>query len=183
MHRYIVRPARFFYYKIIRQSGEPEQIAMGMAIGTFTGFIFPPGLFLQVIVGALIAKVLKANQVSTFLGTWVSNPFFAFPMALFFIKLGSLVTTVEGNFIERITAAHEQGTPMLDVFKSQGFDFFLVYFCGSFLTAVVSIPIAYYVTKTLVVWYRKQRSKRLANRREEIRTQSFYKSDIKTEDK
>ena len=128
-----------------------------------------------------VSWIMKANQIAMTFGTFISNPLTAVPLAIFFVRLGAKVSNIDGDFLLRIKEMEENGISLKFV-TQQGADFFLVYFAGSFLTAVVSIPIAYYVSKALIIAYRNRRTKRLANRRKEIRTQTFLKSDIKSDD-
>ena len=169
MNKYIVRPVKYLYFKLIRQSGSSEQIARGVAAGSFVGFLLPPGLFLQIIIGAFISKLIKGNQVATYLGTWVSNPFTVVPMTLFYIKLGSLLTGIGSDFVTKVNEGMEAGMSMFDIFKEQGSQLVIVYFTASLLCGLISIPFAYYTSKSIVVSYRKKRSERLEKRREKLK--------------
>ncbi len=87
----IQRSFRYYYLRIIRQRGTPENIAFGMAIGVFFGLLLPLG---QIVVALLAATVLKANRVTAFLGTWVSNPATYMFIIIFYVAVGERVTGI-----------------------------------------------------------------------------------------
>ena len=87
----IQRSFRYYYLRVTRQRGTPENIAFGMAIGVFFGLLIPVG---QIVAALLAATLLKANRMTAFLGTWVSNPATFMLMVLFYLTFGQTITGI-----------------------------------------------------------------------------------------
>ncbi len=96
----IQRSFRYYYLKVTRQRGTPENIAFGMAIGVFWGLFIP---FPQMPMALLTATFTKANRITALLGTWISNPF-TFPLLItFYIFAGQYLTQLKLNIrLERL---------------------------------------------------------------------------------
>jgi len=83
-----LRRTRYIYIRFLRLRALPKEIALGFAIGVFSG-CFP--LFgVQMIFAVLLAALLKANKLAAAAGTWVSNPITSVPLFLFNFKVGKL---------------------------------------------------------------------------------------------
>jgi hypothetical protein len=135
-----------------------ESAALGMALGTFVGFLPLPGL--QAFFAILFCYLFRANIAAAVLGTLLTNPFTTVPIMAGQYKLGlwllpamKYVETDESRSAGRYLAAY--GKPFL---------------LGSLVSAVVLGLLAYPVT--LGVWKisaaavarRKERRLRLRER-------------------
>ena len=87
----IQRSFRYYYLRVTRQRGTPENIALGMAIGVFIGLLIPVG---QIVVAVLGATILKANRVTAFIGTWISNPATFMIIIPFYLAVGQKITGI-----------------------------------------------------------------------------------------
>ena len=88
----IQRPFRYYYLRVTRQRGTPENVAWGMAIGVFFGLFIPP--FGQLAMALFAATLMKVNRVTAFIGTWISNPFTYF-IFVFYLIFGQWITGIE----------------------------------------------------------------------------------------
>lgn len=79
------RKIKRFVKKILLLNGSPHGIALGFALGLFLSVI--PTFAMGMLLALALAPVLKANLVSTYLGTAVVNPF----TAVFFYGLDYFV--------------------------------------------------------------------------------------------
>ncbi|NJN73491.1 MAG: DUF2062 domain-containing protein [Limnothrix sp. RL_2_0] len=94
----VLRRAKFWYLKVLRQEGTPEAIARGWACGVFTG-CFP--LFgLQMLLGLLLATILQGNKFTAAAGTWISNPLTYVPIYYFNFHVGQIVLQKPVTFDE-----------------------------------------------------------------------------------
>jgi len=66
------RSAQYFRKRVLRLSGTPHAIALGVAIGVAVAFT--PFFGFHIIIAIVIAYLLGANLVATALGTAVANP-------------------------------------------------------------------------------------------------------------
>jgi uncharacterized protein (DUF2062 family) len=71
--RWAVSSLRKTYERFIKIRGEPQDIAMGLALGLFLGV--SPMFGLQVWIAILLAALFKWNKIAAALGTVISNPF------------------------------------------------------------------------------------------------------------
>ncbi len=151
------RPFRYYYLKVIRQTGTPEKIALGMAIGVFIGLFVPPTM--QMVLALAIAILLKANRLTALVGCWVSNPLTFGPLYLFYIALGKYMTGLQVRRFEIPREGAEVWPFLVNTFK-QGGNLAIVFFVGAFITAVLGSIVSYYVTRFLVESFRRRRAAR-----------------------
>ena len=60
------------YERLLKIRGEPNQIALGFALGLFVGM--SPTMGFQIVVAVSLAALLKWNKISTAIGVWITNP-------------------------------------------------------------------------------------------------------------
>ncbi len=82
MHRSINKildPAvRFVKFRVLHVDDSPHRIAMGVALGLFTGYL--PPLWFHIILVLSVAAILRANKFVALTFIWVSNPFTFIPI-------------------------------------------------------------------------------------------------------
>ncbi len=66
------RQIRYFYWRLIRLRGEPKDLALGAALGIFSGIL--PIVPFQTALAVFLAILFKGSKITAALGTWVSNP-------------------------------------------------------------------------------------------------------------
>jgi hypothetical protein len=71
------RSAQYFKQRVVRLSGSPHAIALGVAIGS--GVSFTPFLGFHIVLGIVIALLVGGNLLATALGTAFGNPL-TFPL-------------------------------------------------------------------------------------------------------
>ena len=71
------------YIKIVREKATPEYIARGWAIGMFYGCLIPFGF--QLICSIPTAFLLKGSKIGATVGTFITNHFTIFVIALHFV--------------------------------------------------------------------------------------------------
>lgn len=80
------RSLRYYYYRLLRLRGTPQQMARGLAAGVFAGCF--PFFGLQIAIGLVLATLVRGNRLLTVAGTWVSNPFTYVPIFAFNYQVG-----------------------------------------------------------------------------------------------
>lgn len=180
---------RYIRHRVERINDTPGNIALGIACGALASFT--PLFGLHFIVAALVAKMLRANIVSSLFGTMVGNPV-TFPLiAAGSMSIGSYLldrsdpeTDGEGvisafvdmanllwNSILRTVGLGDPETASWAVASARLHDFvdqFMApYALGGMILGVPSAIIIYYVTRPAVAAYQKRKLERLKRRREE----------------
>ncbi|MDP8244320.1 MAG: DUF2062 domain-containing protein [Candidatus Hinthialibacter antarcticus] len=169
MVSFIQRPTRYFYLKIIRQEGSPDQISAGMALGVFIGLITPPGP--QMVLAVIIATFAGANRISSAIGVWITNPLtipFIYPVQVW---LGSLVSGIPLNFTAPTTIPE-----LWELFtdSQNQWNLIVTLMIGAFVSAIVTSFVSYFATKFVVNSYRQKklaRQERIRKRQEAAQTQ------------
>ena len=139
--------------RLLRLPGEPDQIARGVALGMFLGFVLPPGT--QTIVAVGLAPIFRSNPIAAAAAVWITNPVtmpLIYPAAL---VVGAFLT---GQPIRRpVTFADEQSFwKFLIVVKEGGRAGFLMW-TGLLVFGSVAAFVCYYLVKWLAARYRKMR--------------------------
>ena len=157
----IRRSIRFYYLKIMRNSGSPEYIARGVAVGIFIGFFLPIGV--QSLPAIALAWLLKGAKIPAFLLTFHSNyvtSFFFYPVQCY---VGSwlLLNPLRWRVLtEKLHSLVEE--PSLAAFFELGTPLVLSFFAGGLFFGVLTAIPGYRLTVRLVFRFRAERAKRRA---------------------
>ncbi len=78
---------KILYIKLFKINDSPHKIALGLALGVFSGFT--PGIGL--LTALFLALILRANRASAILGTLITNTWTSFLTFILSIKIGSAI--------------------------------------------------------------------------------------------
>lgn len=81
------RRLRYYYLLLKRLRGDPHDLALGMAVGAFSGML--PVMPFQSALAVTLAIPLKASKITALIGTWVSNPLNWYFLYYYSFKLGA----------------------------------------------------------------------------------------------
>ena len=154
------RSLRFWYLKIVRQRGTPEQIALGVAVGVFVGVATPPFPFLHTFGAFAIAWLLRCSRTAAIVGIWVSNPI---TIPLFLPLQMSIGRRVIG--LPRTKMSIEALMTFLRDIPAHR-DVLLAWCIGALITGVVATVIAYVGVRYAIRVYRQQREEHRQRRRD-----------------
>jgi hypothetical protein len=71
----------FVVHRILHADDTPHRIALGVAIGLFVAFT--PTIGIQMVIGAVLATMLRANKIPAIGLAWITNPFTIVPVFYF----------------------------------------------------------------------------------------------------
>ena len=129
------RQWRYLYLRFVRLQGSPEAIARGLAVGAFAG-VFPIFGF-QIIMGVLLAVLVRGNKLIAAVSTWISNPFTYVPLFAFNFQVGRwLLQTQQLNFPSMDELEWNQLIQM-------GTDFMLTLLVGCSVVGIVVAVLSY----------------------------------------
>ena len=155
------RIVKYYYLKVMRNSGSPEYIARGAALGIFIGFAVPIGF--QIAAAVPLAFLLKGAKIPAVVLTFISNyatVLVIYPLQCYIggflifrpFRWAVLVEKLHGLLEERTLASlMELGTPIILSFLAGGLRF-------GIQTAVPG----YYLTHRRVARFRPRRAERRA---------------------
>lgn len=89
-----------------------RNVARGIALGLFVGFVLPVG---QIVVAALLATAARGNLLVAALATLVTNPFTFPPIYYAAFRVGNILLGSSGGISAMPEAASHLPTSMLDM--------------------------------------------------------------------
>lgn len=155
------RSIRYYYLKVMRNSGSPEYIARGVAVGIFIGFFLPIGF--QSLPAIALAWLLRGAKIPAFLLTFHSNyvtSFFFYPVQCY---VGSwlLLNPLHWRMLtEKLHQLVSEPSPR--AFFELGTPLVLSFFAGGLFFGLLTAVPGYRLTVRLVIRFREERAKRRA---------------------
>lgn len=143
------RKIRYFYTRFRKLKGDPQKIALGMAIGVFIAFT--PTIPFHMILALMLAHLFGVSRVAALMGVWVSNPITVPPMYFLSFVLGKKLLYPDQNF---------SLPPTLDLREllKLGWEINLSLQLGGLIMAVPSGIVAYFFTLWAIKRYRQQKN-------------------------
>ncbi|MBW2006781.1 MAG: DUF2062 domain-containing protein [Deltaproteobacteria bacterium] len=161
------RQLKYYYLRFIRLRGQPHELALGMALGVFTGMM--PIMPFQIALAVMLAMLLKSSKITAALGTWISNPLNWYFLYYYSYKIGAwLLSLPEQNAVfAAIMAAVRAGEdPMVIVGKILGAGGLILaaFLLGGLAMGLCSAGPAYlvflWIFRAVANWRRKRRERR-----------------------
>ncbi|MCD6297775.1 MAG: DUF2062 domain-containing protein [Deltaproteobacteria bacterium] len=161
------RQIRYYYLKLLRLKGEPNELALGMAIGIFAGMM--PIVPFQTALAVTIALFFRSSKITAALGTWVSNPLNWYFLYRYSYKLGALILGVReqkavfASITTAIRAGEESMVVVGKIFGAGG-TFVTALLLGGFVMGIVFATPAYFIFLKVFRSIRTWRSSRKERR-------------------
>ncbi len=161
-----LRILRYWYVRIVRLQDSPKAIARGVACGVFAGSF--PFFGLQMIIGVVLAVLLRGNKIAAAAGTWISNPLTYVPIFAFNYQVGCLFLSARssGNKV-----ALETVSDIANMAKEKA----AILCLGSAVVGFILAIIAYFITIKLITRWRNSRQ---FKRNRNLQHFSFKNNDL-----
>ncbi len=145
---------RSYFAELISLKTKPKDIARGVAIGIFIGFLPIWGL-LQFFVALFFIGILRVNKIAIIIGTFITNPLTIPFIYAFCFKVGKwlLKSEVPAFTLKTLTA-----TNIIAIAKP-----LLV---GSIVVGLAAAILSYFITY-YIAWFVYRRKKRAEEKKEE----------------
>lgn len=157
------RVASYYYWKVIRNSGSPDYIARGAAVGIFVGFFIPMGF--QIVAVIPLAFLFRAAKIPAVVLTFVSNYVTAVVIYPVQCYVGSYLIFNPLRWSELTDKMKTLLTEQtLDSLTALGTQIVLSFFAGGLLFGVLSAIPVYWVAFRLVTRYRTRRAEKRAEK-------------------
>jgi hypothetical protein len=149
---------RFHYLRILRLKASPHEIALGMALGIFIGFM--PIIPLQTATVLLLALIFRASKLAAAVATWISNPL---NMPLFY----SMLYFVGRKVFPFLNAPFPQGYDysFLTLMET-GKDLLIIMIMGGLVLGIPSSIIIYFISRKIVSEYQVRKARRRERKKE-----------------
>ena len=161
------RQIRYYYLRFIRLRGEPNELALGMAFGVFTGMM--PIMPFQIAAAVTLAIFFKGSKITAALGTWISNPLNWYFIYFYNFKLGAFIlripeeNTIFSSVMQAIQAGEESMAIVGKILGAGGMGL-AAFLVGGFVMGVVAAVPSYFVFlpmfRRLRAWRRARRERK-----------------------
>jgi uncharacterized protein len=166
---YYRKKLKYLYLRLLHLKGEPHDLALGMAIGIFSGMM--PILPFQIALAVAVALCFKASKITAAIGTWISNPLNWYFVYLLDYKIGAYLLGLEGGYeiIKSVMASiyrHDEISVIWNTLFSSGFAIFSALLIGGIITGIVAAVPAYFIFlwlfQKIKIWRQKRKEKKAA---------------------
>ena len=158
---------KYYVLRLIRLREEPHELALGLALGIFTGMM--PIMPFQSALAVALALIFKGSKITALIGTWVSNPLNWYFLYYYSYRIGASLMGLsmkEGIFPSVMTSIHN-GENIFIVFGKilgAGSTFIFAFLFGGFLMgAVASMPSYFFflrIFQMIQKWSEERRNRR-----------------------
>ncbi len=159
------RQLQYYYWRFIRLKGNPEALALGMALGIFSGLM--PVVPFQTALAIFLALLFGGSKITAALGTWISNPlnwYFVYYLD-YRIGAGILGLPEKNRGVSSVIAALERGAEGMAVVKTvlgAGGSIIAAFILGGLilglLLASLSYPVFLKVFRGIHMWRERRRT-------------------------
>lgn len=164
---YYERRLKYLYLRFLRLRGEPHELALGMALGVFSGMM--PVIPFQIALAVTLALFLNASKITAAVGTWVSNPLNWYFIYLYDYKLGAYLLGVEGGnkVIKSVMYSINHGDGMSVIWGklfSSGIMLVSALLIGGIILGTIASVPTYFITLRIFwrlrIWRQKRKAKK-----------------------
>jgi len=157
------RQIRYYYLRFTRLRGEPHELALGIALGVFSGML--PIVPFQMALAVALALLFKGSKITAALGTWVSNPANWYFLYSYSYRIGAYLLGVsEKSVIFRsVMESIRQGEEPLEIIAKifgAGGAIMGSFFVGGLVMAVVCALPSYFIFLNIFQRLRNWRRRR-----------------------
>jgi uncharacterized protein (DUF2062 family) len=157
------RQLRYYYLRFVRLKGEPNELALGMALGVFTGMM--PIMPFQIALAVTLALLLKGSKITAAIGTWISNPFNWYLIYFYDYKIGASILGIpeRKHLFSSIMEAVRSGQDSLAIVSKilgAGGAFAAAFLLGGLILGLIFAPPAYFFFLHFFRYVRRWRRER-----------------------
>lgn len=144
----IGRSLRYYYLRLRRLRGGPQELALGMAVGVFAGCL--PIIPFQTAVAVALALCFRSSKITAAIGTWVSNPLDWYFLYHYSYKIGASILGLPEHkeLFSKILVSMDQTHSFLhiaEIILQMGSLFAFAFIIGGALIGLVASPTAYFI--------------------------------------
>ena len=162
------RRAKYYLLRFIRLRGEPDELALGMALGIFTGML--PVIPFHTASAVALALLFKGSKITAAIGVWVSNPFNWYLLYYLNYRIGAFILGLSrdtrgfSSVMESIRQGEEGMSFILGIAHASS-EIIAAFIIGGLIMGIIaSVPSYFIFLKIFSVlreWRRKKRSKKI----------------------
>jgi uncharacterized protein (DUF2062 family) len=147
----------FIHHHLFVLQTTPHQLALGMAIGIFVGFL--PIMGAQTAVSVPIAMLFRASKITAAIGVWISNPVTFIPFYYFNFEAGKWILGMHN--IKFTLNSHITFWQLLHLGKEILYPLWV----GCIVLGALAAPLTYVITYFVIVLYKNKHEKQYQNQK------------------
>ncbi len=157
------RRAKYYFLKLTRLRGEPQELAIGVALGVFSGMM--PIIPFQIALAIALALFFRGSKITAALGTWVTNPLNWYFIYLYSYKIGASILGIprENGIISSVMDPFQHADGYLQLIgkiTGAGTTIISSFLLGGFVMGLVTALPSYYISLKFFQFVRRWRQKR-----------------------
>lgn len=142
----LTRQLKYYYWRFIRLRGTPQNLALGLSLGIFSGML--PVMPFQTALAVFLAILFGGSKITAALGTWVSNPlnWYFLYYSSYRIGAGILGLSEESRGFSVIMKAikdGEEGLALAGKVLGAGSSIIAAFLLGGLILGLAVAPISY----------------------------------------
>jgi uncharacterized protein len=166
------RQLRYYYWRFIRLKGDPHDLALGIALGVFSGLL--PVVPFQTALAVFLALVFRGSKITAALGTWISNPLNWYLVYSLDYRIGGAILGLseKSRGFSSVMAAlerGEEGMGLVQTVLAAGGSIIAAFFLGGIivglLISAVSYPVFLRVFRAIHRWRETRRTFKALSRK------------------
>ena len=158
VRRSYLRHRRLVVHKLLHADDPPHKLALGVAIAVF--FAFTPTIGAQTVLAVFFAWVLRANKVVGLPVVWISNPATIIPIFYPCYRLGLWLLDEKGKnaaWWAELARPPSGWWAGIEFYWGRMLEIWMPLWIGCLIVATCVSIVSYFVTKGMVIGYRKAR--------------------------
>ena len=157
------RRIKYYYLRLARLRGEPHELAIGMALGIFSGMM--PIIPFQIALAITLALFFRGSKITAALGTWVTNPLNWYFIYLYSYKIGASILGIprENGMISSVMDPFQHAEGYLQLIghiTGAGTTIISSFLLGGFIMGLVVALPSYFICLRFFQFVRHWRQKR-----------------------
>jgi uncharacterized protein (DUF2062 family) len=157
------RQVKYYFLRLTRLRGEPHELAMGTALGIFSGMM--PIIPFQIALAIALALLFQGSKITAALGTWVTNPLNWYFIYLYSYKIGASIFGIpsENGIISSVMDPFQHAEGYLQfIGKITGAGTTIVssFLLGGFIMGLIAALPSYFISLRFFQFLRSWRQKR-----------------------
>jgi len=170
----IKRLVKYYCLRLVRLKGEPHELALGMALGIFSGML--PTIPFHMALAVALALFFKGSKITAALGTWVSNPLDWALLYYLNYKIGAFILGISGDnrilsSVMESTHHSEEAFVIAEKVLGAGGIIIAAFMIGGLIMGVVAAVPSYFIFlkffRVVRIWREKRAERRRWRKRDQ----------------
>ena len=157
------RLIKYYLLRFVRLKGEPRELALGMALGIFSGMM--PIIPFHTALAIALALIFKGSKITAAIGCWISNPLDWVVLYYMNYKIGAVILGLSENnksfavIMDHLRHGEEGMTLIRDIMSASGPIIGAFLLGGLIMGIFAGIP-SYFIYLNIFSCIKKWRDKR-----------------------